>query len=558
MVANFGQAVYDCQWQDEKILLDRLTSKQELDTFKLLYAVNGKNSEQWRLFMEELQGFIDELKLKTVKLQGKKLLKYIHKTTHEKYFKKYVDTAQLAEFIQGGLYNCVIGSGVYAKILQELKIPFTVQEAPNHVYLSCRIKDVIYNFESTDPKTKAIYIIKPEEKKKFIDELLANKLITEDELKNKGVEKCYKEFFFDTNTLNFLSIVGMAQLNASIFSYSAKRNKEALNHYQKSALMYSTKQTKMYLSDYLNGFFQGEADKAGNEFSLLKNLFKYSKDLRRSFLIDNAANYFSKLLLESSKEVEYRELQNYMSLYLDKDSSYTASIREKYYLIFAEYYSLQNIADSSFLYAAKAYNENPYNVQTVKKVQELTEYILNESYRMEEDYRAAIQTLGSEKGEYFNSIRNNSNYISELRSMLYSLPEYKKLMSNRNQLFHVFSAFDKRIYNRSTQDMKFFYWFYRFVLPYQDTLNHKSLDHLDMAHFDSSFIDESIMFTSKQKKYAYSALTIGAFFRRDIEKYQYFLNKTKLYVSVPNYLSNNEIVSHLQNIINLDSDEMKR
>merc|ERR1711879_443549 len=98
------------------------------------------------LFIRELASSFEK---KRDKWGDEVILEKMFFKVHNKNLKWYDNYVTLDQLLEHGDYDCLTGTAMYALILQELDIPYTIQEFDFHVLIIARLaeKDVI--LEST-------------------------------------------------------------------------------------------------------------------------------------------------------------------------------------------------------------------------------------------------------------------------------------------------------------------------------------------------------------------------------------------------------------------------
>ncbi len=124
---------------------------KEKDNFKLLLAidpeVDSSDIAKHKKYIEELAALFQA---KRSKWGDEFVLEKLFYKIHRKNLKWYDNYVTLNQLLEYGEYDCLTGTALYALILDELKIPYTIQEFDFHVLTIVHLpsKDII--LESTD------------------------------------------------------------------------------------------------------------------------------------------------------------------------------------------------------------------------------------------------------------------------------------------------------------------------------------------------------------------------------------------------------------------------
>lgn len=109
-------------------------------------------------------------------------MKRLFASVHDEFFVRYVDNPIFADIFTKGEYNCVTASALYSILFERLGIPYEIRELPTHVYVVAYPDTYQLIVESTLP-AEGIIEIRDRQVKAYRKELLANKMVSEEELR---------------------------------------------------------------------------------------------------------------------------------------------------------------------------------------------------------------------------------------------------------------------------------------------------------------------------------------------------------------------------------------
>jgi len=130
--------------------------------------------------------------------------------------------------------------------------------------------------ETTVPGAKGLFIPKKKETEKIVKELLATKLITQEEIDNKGYDKVFSDFYFGEEFIDKSSLIGMQYYNKSIFDYTSKKPIPAFDNILISMKIYQNPLSKLVLKELVY-FVITELDVSKVE--KIKSIFKVLEGL---------------------------------------------------------------------------------------------------------------------------------------------------------------------------------------------------------------------------------------------------------------------------------------
>ena len=176
----------------------------------------------------------------------KKRIRKIYDAVHESLFTKYEEVAFFPEIFDKGIYNCVTATAVYAYLFDQLKIPYSIKDEPNHVYLIAYPNTYNIHLETTVPSEYGFSSISEKQIEKIVDDLLKMKLITQEELTRKGHKKIYTDYFYGKQFVEKSALIGMQYYNKALLLYEESKYEEA-SELAKTASIYYSKPAIDYL-----------------------------------------------------------------------------------------------------------------------------------------------------------------------------------------------------------------------------------------------------------------------------------------------------------------------
>ena len=177
----------------------------------------------------------------------KKRVKNIYDDIHNRFFKKYILDSYFTDIFNGGTYNCVTASALYAFAFDELSIPYHVKETPSHVFLIAYPNTLKIYLETTAPGAYGFSTPKETEIKKIIDELIAYKLVTQEEVNEKGYIKFYEDYYYGKEFVDKKALIGMQYYNKGLTNLNDSDYDNALNNLRKAKVFYSSPLIKPFL-----------------------------------------------------------------------------------------------------------------------------------------------------------------------------------------------------------------------------------------------------------------------------------------------------------------------
>ncbi|WP_166960541.1 hypothetical protein [Yeosuana marina] len=218
-----------------------------------LFAIDSSmNHETVKKYKQEILSLIKTFPLKEDKAKKeKRRVKEIYDEIHSRFFKKYVLDSYFTDIFNNGTYNCVTASALYAFTFDELDIPYHVKETPSHVFLIAYPDTYKIYLETTVPGAYGFTIPKESEVKKIIDELIAYKLVTLEEVLDKGYIKFYEDYYYGKEFIDKKALIGMQYYNNGLTKLNDSDYDNALNNLRKSKVFYSSPLIKPILKSIM-------------------------------------------------------------------------------------------------------------------------------------------------------------------------------------------------------------------------------------------------------------------------------------------------------------------
>jgi len=294
---------------------------------------------------------------KNYKKSDKKKVKLVYQKLHEVFLKKYDLYSFFDDIFKSGYYNCVTATALYTYAFEKLGIPYRIQEEPSHVFLVAYPNSHNIYLETTAPGALGFLTPKESEIKKIVNELIAYKIVSQEEVDAKGYLKFYEEYFYKKEAKDKKALVGMQYYNRAISNIESKKYDLVIEDLKKAKLTYKGpmldviyKNVCFLKADTLlmnneddiafiyHVFSEFEIDKDYNSNNVLFILEKVvSNNDNSNDFIKNVADKFSRLEDEKLKKI----CQEYLYEYLAK-SSYSNQENEEALLYCDKLYELNS------------------------------------------------------------------------------------------------------------------------------------------------------------------------------------------------------------------------
>jgi tetratricopeptide (TPR) repeat protein len=223
----------------EETAFQQLQAQDFESQFLLLYAITPSvKQDEANTHAKKLHDFIEELRPKIEKIRKpEKKIKRIHKEVHKTFLKKYVLQNHFSGIFIKGEYNCVSATALYALVLEQLHIPFTLKETPTHVFLVSYPQTERIALESTDPQI-GYMVFNDKFKSEYISQLRKMKLISEQEFQTKSLNTLFEEMYFENQDISFQELIALQYYNDGLYQIEKEEFQRSLLQFEKAYQLY--------------------------------------------------------------------------------------------------------------------------------------------------------------------------------------------------------------------------------------------------------------------------------------------------------------------------------
>ncbi len=397
-------------------------------------------------FKRNLDGFIKNLpENETDERREKKRVQKIYDAVHKEYLKKYENVAYFPQLINNGTYNCVTSTALYTYIFEALNIPFHIKDLPSHVYMIAYPETLKIQLETTAPGSYGFISPKSSEVKKSVDNMVKMKLVSREEVSQKGENKVYMDYFYGENSLDKKGLIGMQYFNKALEAMAKDDFKASLNQINKSLVFYPYAPSE-YLQKTL----------AAINLDNLK--FNVNEDI--------TALYDSFSTLEYGKDFQSADIKYYLNKMVQNDENDLAFIEAstKKLAIFDNADLNLEIIDFIYDYVASSYANNSdwveslrtsdtllkYNPQN-KKAKSIVTFAINNNINIlpktEESYASIVESYTKYpfiEGS-FNIETSKAGFLGQLSYNLYQNKEIEKADNYRTILEEQLDVYNDKI-----------------------------------------------------------------------------------------------------------------
>lgn len=363
----------------------RVLNDAHASHFELFMISDSTCSEQKTVAAkQQFDAFISELKAsKILKQSEEKLIRSLHKKVHERFLTRYRTLIDFNQIFVNGEYNCVSSTALFALVLEELEIPFYVQEQPGHVLIMAYPNTSNITVEMTTVKNA--FVIPPRKNiNRAIENLLELQLVTPKEVSTMGDVQVYDLFFNKRSKLTINQLIGIQFLNHAITSADNDQIEQSLSYICKAERFYEEYRTKIFKSEVLLGLVEKKDLKSIASLPYLFEFGNGNKYKHESIIYGYASFIHQRLIADGNRSLADSSLV--LAKQIVKDTNLLNDLTGIYYLGMADYFSKARKKERALEYSEMAYQASPNNSLIKSALLDQLVYYLSIKYLSNDDY----------------------------------------------------------------------------------------------------------------------------------------------------------------------------
>jgi hypothetical protein len=284
-----------------------------------------------------LDGFISEVKSSgMMRFSEVKLMKELHKKVRERFLSNYKYVSPFHHIFESGQYNCVSATALFALVLEELNIPYAIQEQPTHVYIMAYPNTKAISVEMTASKD-AYYLPSRKNVSKAINTLIDLGLTTPEKVRQQGEFTVYNAFYNTNSVVDLRQLGGIQYFNEAIVSVNENHFSKAFENICKAEQLYNVEKTRLFKRELLTTLLQEATFEHMDEIGYLIDYANLKKaDQTRVFY--QYAKFLHEQLISKGNRALVDSSHSYMNQMLT-DTAIVAKLNGLYYMGLAEYFS---------------------------------------------------------------------------------------------------------------------------------------------------------------------------------------------------------------------------
>jgi tetratricopeptide (TPR) repeat protein len=335
--------------------------------------------------------------------KNEKKIKTIYDNLHKKYLKKFEIRGRFEQLFHNGYFNSFSASALFALTLDELKIPYQINEVADQAYLvayPATDKIIIKNVS----ELAGYFALSDEFKKEYIKRLNDQKLIDPKEYASSSLNDLFDKYYFGQGgEITLAKLAGLSYMNEALFLSNEKRFEESYAYLQKAYVLYPSDRMGYLLAQSAAYSLDTHTAKDSVQALKLGRVSRYvSFGINNELIPGNFQHIIQVLLFEqgskSKLDIYHRVLSRNIA-----DEKIRAEIDYAYSFHVARYYYSQARYIDALPLLEKALTLKPkeVDVQTlfiVSQAQRMDRQPLEDGIRQLDEYGFRFPELGSNNG----------------------------------------------------------------------------------------------------------------------------------------------------------------
>lgn len=365
------------------------TSQANDSRDSLLAIFSNQDNEIVKKSNQFIDEVVDEFRLKELgKKKLPKQVKELYRLVHESKFHKYDIEAQFTDVFKNGHYNCVTASALYAFVLSELSINYEIRETVDHVYIIINPESDNLYLESTDP-SQGVYTFTEQFQKRYVDFLVSEKLVTEQEVSSRSVSEIFNEQFYeDAKVISLKQLAALQYYNKALELQTKEEVRESLMFSKKALSLYPCDRIEFLHAMGLENLLNTSEIYSTDGAMYLVEYFGLSREIGKKEITERFKHVLNHLLFTKQAMEDYEAFYSIISQGI-LDPVYSNLITQMDLEGRGRYYLMTNDFEKAFSAALMGYQSDTVNLV----FQEVALSAFGNIVQSQESKKSALDTL---------------------------------------------------------------------------------------------------------------------------------------------------------------------
>ena len=162
------------------------------------------------------------------------IAKEIFKWFHKKLMKKYDKEASIYDFLSNGNYNLISANAIFYLICQKFKIPISFISNPYYIKTRLKLENEIIDIDILDKKNG---FNSNKDRNQFVNYLVKINIIDENEVKEKGIDEVFSDYFTDYKLIQPYELIGYIYYKKGSEFFQLSNYKSSTENFEKALII---------------------------------------------------------------------------------------------------------------------------------------------------------------------------------------------------------------------------------------------------------------------------------------------------------------------------------
>jgi tetratricopeptide (TPR) repeat protein len=225
------------------------------DFFKMIVAVSANSNEkELELYQDWIRDIIHEIRHnKFDRLNKVKKINQVSHSISEALLTSFEHQASFSDLFRYGNYNYFTAASVYAIILDQLDIPYEIQEVSTYISLLAYPEDEQVTIGIDGPGTQ-FFMFAYDTRSNFVEFLRETNTVDDATFASTSSRVLFERYYFADYGLTIRDMIGMLYLNSAVEYLKRSESANAYTQFEKAFILYPSCKTQYLLMSQLNSF----------------------------------------------------------------------------------------------------------------------------------------------------------------------------------------------------------------------------------------------------------------------------------------------------------------
>jgi tetratricopeptide (TPR) repeat protein len=225
------------------------------DYFKMIITVDANSHEnELEIYHDWIMDIIQEIRHKKFdRLSKVKKINQVKNSVSKALLTSFKHQSSFSDLFRFGKYNYYTAASVYAIVLDQLDIPYTIREVSNSILLLAYPNVGQIPIEIEGPASQ-FFAFAHDTRNSFIEFLRESNTVNDATFSSTTSRVLFERYYFADYGLTIREMIGMLYLNSAVDYLNRSEPVNAYYQFEKAFILYPSHKTQYLLLAHLNSF----------------------------------------------------------------------------------------------------------------------------------------------------------------------------------------------------------------------------------------------------------------------------------------------------------------